>query len=64
MDIVVNGVVDNAFGVTKPIFEYSGNITFITPRELSQGDVINFRSFNSDALAAHSVACALIELDM
>ena len=64
VQIVVNGVVDNAFRVTKNIFEYSGNITFITPREVSQGDVINCRSFNSDELAAHSVVCALIELGM
>ena len=62
--IVVNGVVDNTFGVTKPTFEYSGNITFTTPRELSQGDVINFRSLTSDSIAAFSIVCALIELDM
>ena len=62
--IVVNGVVDNNFAVTKPIFEYSGNNTFTPTRELSQGDVINFRSLTSDSIAAFSIVCALIELDM
>ena len=62
--IVVNGVVDNNFAVTKPIFEYSGNITFTPTRELSQGDVINFRSLTSDSIAAFSIVCAIIELDM
>ena len=62
--IVVNGTVDNTFAVTKPIFEYSGNITFTTPRELSQGDVINFRSLTSDSIAQYSIICAIIELDM
>ena len=62
--IVVNGTVDNAFAVTKPLFEYSGNNTFITPKELSLGDVINFRSLDSNSLAQFSIVCALIELDM
>ena len=62
--IVVNGTVDNTFAVTKPLFEYSGNITFITPKELSQGDVINFRSLDNNPIAQFSIVCALIELDM
>ena len=62
--IVVNGVVDNTFAVTKPLFQYSGNNTFTTPKELSQGDVINFRSLDSNSLAQFSIVCALIELDM
>ena len=62
--IVVNGTVDNAFAVTKPLFEYSGNNTFTTPKELSQGDVINFRSLVSNSLAQFSIVCAIIELDM
>ena len=62
--IVVNGTVDNNFTVTKPIFEYSGNNTFTTRKELSQGDVINFRSLTSDSIAAFSIVCAIIELDM
>ena len=62
--IVVNGTVDNAFAVTKPLFQYSGTNTFITPKELSQGDVINFRSLDSNSLAQFSIVCAIIELDM
>ena len=62
--IVVNGTVDNTFTVTKPLFQYSGTNTFITPKELSQGDVINFRSLDSNSLAQFSIVCALIELDM
>ena len=62
--IVVNGTVDNTFAVTKPLFQYSGTNTFITPKELSQGDVINFRSLDSNSIAAFSIVCAIIELDM
>ena len=62
--IVVNGVADNSFAVTKLLFEYSGNNTFTTPKELSQGDVINFRSLTSDPIAQFSIVCAIIELDM
>ena len=64
VNIVVNGAENTAYAVTKPSSQYSGTITFRTPLELAQGDVINFRSATTNSSLTTGIVCVLIELDL
>ena len=61
--IVVNGVENVSYGVTKSSGQFSGTATFGTPLELAQGDRINFRSATTNASVTSAVVTTLIELD-
>ena len=62
--LVVNGMEITGYTITKLSSEYSGTRTFVTPRELLEGDVVNFRTMIGVSDAAHAVLGALIELDI
>ena len=64
VNIVVNGMENMSYGVTKPSGQYSGTSTFRTPLELAQGDKINFRSASSNPEVTTAVVFLLIELDL
>ena len=64
VNIVVNGTENTAYGVTKPNSQFSGTITFGTPLELAQGDIINFRSAMSNTAVMSACVSLLIELDL
>jgi len=50
--------------VTQPSGKYSGTITFGTPLELAQGDIINFRSASTNSGVTSAIVSLLIELDV
>ena len=52
------------YTVKKPSSEYSGTRTFVTPLELLEGNVVNFRTKTDVSDATHAVLGALFELDM
>ena len=62
--LVVNGLEVTGYTVTKLSSEYSGNRTFVTPRELLEGDVVNFRTMTdvSDRTISSSEKKRLIQL--
>ena len=62
--LIVNGMDILGYTVTKPASEYSGTRTFGIPRELLEGDVVNFYTITDVGGAAHAVLGALIELDI
>ena len=62
--LVLNGLEKTGYTVTKLASEYSGTRTFGIPRELLEGDVINFRTKADTSDAAHAVLGTLIELDI
>lgn len=64
VNVVVNGLENASYSVTKPVGEYSATVVFDAPLELAQGDRVNFRSASSDANATSAIVCVLIELDM
>lgn len=69
VNITVNGEVDNLYGVTKQAGDHTygmddgSTITFTSPLEVAQGDIISFRSATNTPTSATCV-CLLIELDM
>ena len=63
-NIVVGGVANMSYGVTKPSGQYSSTSTFRTPLGLARGDIINFRSASSNPEIAGAVVSLLIELDL
>jgi hypothetical protein len=64
VNVVVNGVENKSYGVTQPSGKYSGTITFGTPLELAQGDIINFRSASTNSDVTSAIVSLLIELDV
>ena len=64
VNIVVNGAENTAYAVTKPDGQFSGTITFGTPLELAQGDIINFRSITANPSVTSTCVSLLIELDL
>ena len=62
--LIVNGMDIFGYTVTKLASEYSGTRTFVTPRELLEGDVVNFYTMTNVSDAAHAVLGTLIELDI
>ena len=64
VNIVVNGIVRMAYGVTKPGGQYVGTTAFGTPLDISQGDTINFRSTSTNSSVGGAVVSLLIELDL
>jgi len=63
VNITVNGEVDQLYGVTKQPGDTRSTITFTSPLEVAQGDIISFRSATNTPTSATCV-CLLIELDM
>ena len=64
VNVVINGVENVPYGVTKPDGQFSGTRIFGTPLELAQGDIINFRSATTNAGAMSACVSLLIELDL
>ena len=62
--LFVNGIGDSNYTVVKPNLEYTGVAHFTTPRELYEGNTINFQTLSGVSNAGSSVLCALIELDL
>ena len=64
VNIVVNGVENTSYRVTKNNGELSNTTRFETPLELGAGTVINFKTDGSVTSPTCSVVTLLIELDM
>lgn len=62
--IVINGLENVVYSVSKPSGQYSGTTTFGIPLELAQGDIINFRSLSNNGSVSSACGCVLIELDL
>ena len=64
VNVVVNGMENRSYGITKHRGQWAGFIEFPTPLELSQGDMLNFRTATTNAEVSSAVVSAILELDL
>ena len=62
VEIVINGVLHNLYGVTKPLGRFSSFITFGNPIPLSRGDMLNFRTATTNPEVSSAVIACIIEI--
>ena len=64
VEIVINGVVNHSYGVTKPLGQFSSSTEFQTPLSLAKGDMITFRTASTNTEVSSAVVAAILELDI
>ena len=64
VEIVINGVVNHSYGVTKPLGQFSSSTEFQPGLSLAQGDMINFRTASTNSVVTSAVVAAIFELDI
>ena len=64
VEIVINGVLNHLYGVTKPLGQFSSSTEFQTPLALAHGDMINFRTATTNSEVSSAVVAAILELDI
>ena len=64
VNVVVNGMENRSYGITKHRGQWAGFIEFPTPLELSQGDMLSFRTATTNAEVSSAVVSAILELDL
>ena len=62
VEIVINGVLNHLYGVTKPMGQFSSFTEFRTPLELAAGDMINFRTATTNPEVSSAVVAAILDL--
>ena len=62
VEIVINGVLNRLYGVTKPMGQFSSFTEFQTPLELAAGDMINFRTATTNPEVSSAVVAAILDL--
>jgi hypothetical protein len=60
VSVVLNGVLQNAYSVTKPNGQFSGTASFGTPLAVTVGDVISFQS-RTTLTTQSTIVCILIK---
>jgi hypothetical protein len=60
VSVVLNGVLQNAYSVTKPNGQFSGTASFGSPLAVSAGDVISFQS-RTTLTTQSTIVCILIK---
>ena len=63
VEIVINGVVNHLYGVTKPMGQFSSFTEFQTPLALAPGDMINFRTATTNPEVSSAVIACILEID-
>ena len=64
VEIVINGVVNHSYGVTKPLGQFSSSTEFRPPLALAKGDMITFRTATTNTEVSSAVVAASLELDI
>ena len=64
VNMIVNGIENTVYSITKPASHWSNTICFSTPFVLNAGDRINFASHVSYEDVTSATVSALIELDL
>ena len=64
VNIVINGVENTTYGVTKPNGHFTGSVEFRPPLTLSRGDMLNFRSASTNPEITSSVVAIIVELNL
>ena len=63
VEIVINGVLNHLYGVTKPMGQFSSFTEFRTPLELARGDMLNFRTATTNSEVSSVVVACILEID-
>ena len=64
VEIVINGVVNHLYGVTKPLGQFSSSTEFKPGLSLAKGDMINFRTATTNPEVSSAVVACILELDI
>ena len=64
VDIVINGVANRSYGITKPLGQFSSSTEFQPGLSLAKGDMINFRTATTNPEVSSAVVAAILELDI
>ena len=64
VDIVINGVANRSYGVTKPLGQFSSSTEFKPGLSLAKGDMINFRTAKTNPEVSSAVVACILELDI
>ena len=62
VDIIINGMADRSYSITKPPGKFSSFIEFETPLSMVAGDMINFRTATTNPEVSSAVVAAILEL--
>ena len=62
VEIVINGILNPLYGITKPLGEFSSFTEFQTPLELAAGDMINFRTATTNPEVSSAIVAAILDL--
>ena len=63
VEIVINGVLNHLYGVTKPFGQFSSFTEFQTPLALAHGDMLNFRTATTNSEVSSAVVACILEID-
>ena len=63
VEIVINGVLNHLYGVTKPFGQFSSFTEFQTPLALANGDMLNFRTATTNSEVSSAVVACKLEID-
>ena len=63
VEIVINGVLNHLYGVTKPVGQFSSFTEFQTPLALAPGDMLNFRTATTNSEVSSAVLACILEID-
>ena len=63
VEIVINGVLNHLYGVTKPMGQFSSFTEFQTPLALAPGDMLNFRTATTNPEVSSAVVACILEID-
>ena len=63
VEIVINGILNNLYGITKPMGQFSSFTEFQTPLALAPGDMLNFRTATTNSEVSSAVVACILEID-
>ena len=63
VEIVINGVLNHLYGITKPMGQFSSFTEFQTPLALAPGDMLNFRMATTNSEVSSAVVACILEID-
>ena len=63
VEIVINGVLNHLYGITKPMGQFSSFTEFQTPLALAPGDMLNFRTATTNSEVSSAVVACILEID-
>ena len=63
VEIVINGVLNHFYGVTKPLGQFSSFTEFQSPLALAHRDMLNFRTATTNPEVSSAVIACILEID-